>query len=363
MGWLSDLIEGLVPDDIEKVFKTPIDPVTANNIKFQPFTVTGASGTTSTDAFGGTTYKLTDEQEAMRKQLFGGAKSFYGQALSPLSYGTPGAAAMTQGQQMLGQTPYGLGGVQSASGQAFGLGSQFMDQLGTSTAGRESAIYDRIRSTQRPEEERQRMALEERLLAQGRSGITTNQYGGTPEQLAMAKAQSESQNTAMLSAMQQARAEQAQVAGLASQYAGLGSSLAGQSQALTGAQQAQALQALQGGQALNMTEMQQALAQQAQQATLGGQFLQQSYAPQASLLSAMSPALNVAGMADVARRQQGEFDLEAMMQNSNVALGQQTGLANLYGGIYGSLLGGIGGLLSGSDKETGVPWIIDKLGF
>jgi hypothetical protein len=66
-------------------------------------------------------------------------------------------------------------------------------------------------------------------------------------------------------------------------------------------------------------------------------------------------------MADVARRQQGEFDLEAMMANVEAQLGQQVGLSNLYGNIYGSLLGGIGGLLSGSDRETGVPWIIDKL--
>ncbi len=354
MSLLDTILEGLVPDTISNIFDTELPKATAPDITFKPFTVTGPSGTTTTTADGSTTYDLSAQQEAMRQQLFGGASSFYGQALSPLSYGTPGAAAMTQGQQMLGQTPYGLGGVKSASGQAFGLGSQFMDQLGTSTADRESAIYDRIRSTQRPEEERQRMALEERLLSQGRSGIKTNQYGGTPEQLAMAKAQSESQNTAMLSAMQQAQAEQAQVAGLASQYAGLGSSLAGQSQAMTSAQQAQALQALQGGQALNMAEMQQALAQQAQQAQLGGQFLQQSYAPQASLLSSLAPALDVASMADVARRQKGEFDLEAQLANINASLGQQSGEASLYGGIYGGLLSGIGGLLGTSSQNA--PW-------
>jgi hypothetical protein len=99
--------------------------------------------------------------------------------------------------------------------------------------------------------------------------------------------------------MQQARAEQAQQAGLGAQYAGLGAGLAGQGQQLTGTQQAQALQALQSGQGLNLAEMQQALARQEQQAMLGGQFLQQSYAPQAALLSMMSPALNVAGLSDV----------------------------------------------------------------
>jgi hypothetical protein len=97
-----------------------------------------------------------------------------------------------------------------------------------------------------------------------------------------------------------------------------------------------------------------------QQAQLGGQFLQQSYAPQAALLSAFSPALNVASMSDVARRQQGEFDLEAQIANIQAALGQQTGRAQLYGGIYGNLLSGIGGLLTSGDK-SGTPWWWDKV--
>jgi hypothetical protein len=168
------------------------------------------------------------------------------------------------------------------------------------TAGRETDIYNRIRAAQTPEEQRQRLGLEERLLSQGRSGIRTNQFGGSPEQLAMAQAQAEAQNSAMLTAMQQAQAEQQQ------------------------------------------------------QATLGGQFLQQSYAPQASLLSSLAPALDVASMADVARRQQGEFDLETQLANINAQLGQQSGKAQLYGSIYGGLLSGIGGLLGTS--STNAPW-------
>ena len=251
MSFLDGLLDGLIPDSIGDIFNTPLPTATSPNIKFQPFTVTGASGTTSTGADGSTTYKLTAEQEAMRRQLFGGAGDFYQNAMQD-------------------------------------------------TAGRETDIYNRIRAAQTPEEQRQRLGLEERLLAQGRSGITTNQYGGTPEQLAMAKAQAEAQNSAMLTAMQQAQAEQQQ------------------------------------------------------QATLGGQFLQQSYAPQASLLSSLAPALDVASMADVARRQQGEFDLETQLANINASLGQQTGKAQLYGSVYGGLLSGLGGLLGTSSQNA--PW-------
>jgi hypothetical protein len=251
MSLLDTILKGLVPDTIGDIFDTALPTATSPNIRFQPFTVTGASGTTRTDANGSTTYALTAEQEAMRQQLFGGASDFYRNAMQD-------------------------------------------------TAGRETDIYNRIRAAQTPEEQRQRSDLEERLLAQGRSGISTNQYGGTPEQLALAKAQAEAQNSAMLTAMQQAQAEQQQ------------------------------------------------------QATLGGQFLQQSYAPQASLLSSLAPALDVASMADVARRQQGEFDLETQLANINAQLGQQSGKAQLYGSIYGGLLSGIGGLLGTS--STNAPW-------
>jgi hypothetical protein len=52
--------------------------------------------------------------------------------------------------------------------------------------------------------------MESRLQAQGRSGIQSSAYGGTPEQLAYHKAVQESQNSAYLMAMQQAQAEQMQ---------------------------------------------------------------------------------------------------------------------------------------------------------
>jgi hypothetical protein len=125
-------------------------------------------------------------------------------------------------------------------------------------------------------------------------------YGGAPELLAQEQAVSQARNQAMLQAMGQAQKEQAQ------------------------------------------------------QANLGGQFLQQSYAPQAALLSAFSPALNVASMADVARRQQGEFDLESQIANINAALQQRSGLANLYSGLFSSGIGVAGGVGGG---------LLDILGF
>jgi hypothetical protein len=65
-----------------------------------------------------------------------------------------------------------------------------------------------------PAQERERLALEQRLAAQGRLGVATNMFGGTPEGLALAKAQEEARNQAMLGAMEFAGAEQARQAQL-----------------------------------------------------------------------------------------------------------------------------------------------------
>lgn len=138
---------------------------------------------------------LSPQEQALQQQLFGGAGGFFGQAMQP-------------------------------------------------TVSREQAIFERMRAAQRPEEERQRLALEERLAGQGRLGVSSAAYGGaTPEMLAMATAQEEARNRAMLGAMQQAQAEQAQQAGLGQQF--LGASYLPQTQLLAATQPAQRMAELQ----------------------------------------------------------------------------------------------------------------------
>jgi len=127
-----------------------------------------------------------------------------------------------------GVTPDQYGNLQAAFGlspQEAALQSQLMGGAGSMfeqammpTGAREADIYGRIRAMQTPEEERQRLALEERLASQGRLGVQTAQYGGTPEQLAMAQAQTQAQNQAALMAMQQAQAEQMQQSQLGQQF-------------------------------------------------------------------------------------------------------------------------------------------------
>ena len=375
MGILSDLLGGValdLYDEIPTQIKAIYDPdaegykalpqITSPDISFQPFTVTGPSGTTTASATG-TQYSLGTTGQALQSALESQALSRFGPTPTGVSQlGTTGQQLLGVGQQQLGMSPFGLAGQQQAAQQAFGLGGQFMGQAGMPMAGREQDVYDRIRATQLGEEERQRLALEERLFNQGRGGARTAMFGGTPEQMALAKAQEEAQNQASLMAITQAQAEQRQQADIGSVYGQLGSNIATQRQALDEAQQARAMQALQGGMGLMTGGL--GLEQGQQQIGLGA--LQGAYVPQAAMLSALSPAINVASIADVARRQGGQYGLEAQLANLEADVGRRLGLAELYGGMFtgaGSLVGGLsstagdflGDLLGGAK-----PWWLEK---
>lgn len=205
--------------------------------EFRPFTVTTSTGGMfGVDPQGGTTMTVSPEEQALQNQLLGGAGQFFTQA----------------------QTP---------------------------TTDREAALYERMRATMAPEERRQQLALEERLAAQGRLGTSSAAYGGgTPEQLALFTAQEEARNRAMLGAMQQAQAEQAQ------------------------------------------------------QAALGQQFLGAGYIPQAQLIAATQPAMTTAQLAQRGQLEGAGLFGEAQMSGLEALLSSGLGQANLFGQIGTGLL-------------------------
>ena len=259
--------------------------------EFKPFTVRSSTGGMfSADPGGNVTMGLGGQEQAIQNAL------------------------MAQAQQGIAG---GFGGdpmQQAAAQQAYGLGGQFMGMAGQDPMQRERDIYGNIRAMQTPEEQRQRMALEERLFTQGRGGVSTNLYGGTPEQLAMAKAQAEAQNQASLMAMEQARAEQLQQANIGSAFAGLGSQLGARDLA------AQQLQ---------------------QQIAMGN--LVGAYAPQNQLL-----ALQEASQLYPQLQQRGQLygaDMfgEASMGGLEAYLGAGLGQANLLGALGTGLLSGLFG--------------------
>ena len=279
------------------------------------------------------------------------------QTLQAPSIGQLGQQALGLGSQGLAtQAPSDVEALRSQYGQ---LAGQAAGNVLGSTAGRESDVYNRIRATQRPEEERQRMALEERLFNQGRSGVSTNMYGGTPEQLAMAKAQGEAQNQASLAAIQQAQSERQQSLGEAQAFGGMFGQQAGLSSNLQNQAQARASQLSQLGLSANQIESQlqseglgravtsasQAanLAQlsgglQAQQAGLGAQFL--------GLGSSLSGQEQALRSAQQQRALQASTGGQQMLAGSQGLQQGQLGLGAGAAGLMGQLAQQRQGLMS-----------------
>jgi len=128
----------------------------------------------------------------------------------PFSVKTATGAGTTIGTDPTTGQPtltYGLGETEQAIQQGLLSGAQGMVGQAPVTA---ESLYGQIRGMQTPEEERQALALENRLASQGRLGVQTAAYGGTPEQLAYQKAVQEAQNQAAFQASQLAPALQQQ---------------------------------------------------------------------------------------------------------------------------------------------------------
>jgi len=270
---------------------------------FRPFTVTSGTSQVMATPEGGFSIGLSPAAQAQQDVL------------------------RQQANYYLTQPVQGLNQMGLVGQQAGNLASEFMTQSALPTAMREQQLYNQLRALQSPEEERQRLALEERLAGQGRLGVRTAMFGGTPEQLAMSKAQQEAQNQAALMAMQQAQEQQARQAGLGTQYAGLMGKLAGQG---LGLQQGQ------------------------QQLGLGA--MGASYLPEQQALGMLSAASPYASIADIARRQGAALYGETAMSGLDALMAGRLGQANLVGGIVPGVVQGLGNVAS-----TAVEGLFNKL--
>ena len=254
--------------------------------QFKPFTVT----TPTQSMFKATPtgdglqigMQLSPEEQALQQQLLGGAGGFFGQAAQP-------------------------------------------------TADREQAIFERMRAAQRPEEERQRLALEERLAAQGRLGTSSAAYGGaTPELLALSTAEREARDRSMLTAMQQAQAEQAQQAALGGQFLGAGY-----------LPQQQLIAATQPG------LIQQELAQQAQQFGTGLFGETALSGIEAQLLAEQARANLLGGI--------GSNVISGLINQQRAAsAAPSSGGSSSLGGLFSSIAGGLGSIGGGIADILGI---------
>jgi len=267
--------------------------------KFKPFTVTTGFGDVDTTKKGGFETTLSTDQQARQTALSG----ITGGLLTDFTGLSPDVSTFQSDA---------LSGAEAALKAA----------TGDTRATREADVYESIRAAQRPEEERQRLALQELLQSQGRTGLRTAQFGGSPEQFALDKARAEAQNTASLAAIQQAGAERQQNLGAAQGLFGLTGQAAGLPSLLEAAQ----LQNIGAGLGLEAT-------------------------PEQLLLSTLSPAINIASLADMGRRSgaglQAEAGISGLEALAQTELGRASALRDLYGGILGATGGsGNSGLFS-----------------
>jgi hypothetical protein len=213
----------------------------ASDTQFQPFTVTTGTGTTKTTDEGGFTTSLSPQAQALQTGGLTGAQNY----LSAIGQDPMSTMLASQAQQAYqGLGPSALTGLGVADYQ--GIGQNPMQQALLAQASRgfanigtdprqqallsradtafsragvdpsiaQAEIYNQMRAAQRPEEERQSLALEERMLAQGRGGIRSAAYGGSsPELLAQETARQEAMARANLGARSQAMQEQQQAYG------------------------------------------------------------------------------------------------------------------------------------------------------
>ena len=363
--------------------------------QFKPYTVTSGLANVGTTPEGGFNLNLSPEQQALQSGLLGGAQGLSGNLggqYNPLA-GQIGQQAYGQAQQQLGQatsydpsltaqrgaiggifgqqlgqygqptgmeglTQAGLGGAMSQFGaagqpadiqalrQQYGdLASQAGQGLLSSPEQRQSDIYESIRATQRPEEERASMRLQEQLLGQGRAGISTDAYGGTPEQLAMAKAQAEAGNSAALMARQQAMSEQQQAMANAQGLTGLASGLAGTSSDLQSAAQSRASQLSQLGLSAEQVQSQlqnEGLSRGVTAGSTAGQLAGIASNLETAGISRGSSLANVGLAGASAGQQMSQQQLNNLMSlqgaDQNAALQQQalqSGRFNLGSGLFG----------------------------
>ena len=248
--------------------------------KFLPFTVTSGAGTVGADFSKGAATYYTEED---------------------LAAGTiPEGSSVGDVKTKAGGLTLGLSEQQEAlrewlEGQTGSFMQSYEDEYGTGDwrSRKEQSIFDRIMAAQEPGRERDRLALESRLLGQGRLGTRTSMFGGTPEQLALSKAQEEQALQAWLAASTRASTEQGEDFGNIAKAMGL------------------------------------------------------QYAPEQFLLSTLAPATNLASIADLGRRAGAGIQGEAEMAGLDALLSSELGASNMTGQLLSALLTGPGGGTSG----------------
>ena len=350
----------------------------AGATQFKPFSVYSLPGEITTTAAGGTTFALSPEQLALEQSLRTGGSTLIDAVLGRGQYGTLDPATgqyqqnLRAGQSELMRVLEGGSLIDPLTGQheqTYRSRKQgdylerFRDPF---TAGElatsEQTLFDRLREIRMPEEERARVALQQQLVAGGRQGLQTAQFGGSPESFALNKAIEEQKSQDVISAMNFARQDAQLLADAnlrAVQEGRTDQSLQSQQRLAALQQQVQEKQ-LTGNLAEQLLASsyrpsQARLAQTQLTGNLAEQMLASSYRPTQALTAQMQPSLNLADIATVAGRQLGGYGSELGRASLDYDLGAEGAAANL----RNQLLQGLFGMLTQSGQQQQSPFTIN----
>ena len=294
-----------------------------SDTKFKPFTVTGLpTGTINTDAMGGTQYSLSPEQQALATSLRTGGSSLVDAVLGRGQYGTLNPDTGLMEDDMRSEQANLINLLEMGDKDAQGRTYRHLKQddylksytdpfMADSLAAAEQTAYDRLRAIRTPEEQRAQTALNQNLVAQGRQGLQTSQFGGSPEQFALSKAIEEQKSADALAAMGMARQD--------------AEALVNQRRAAIG--DARTDQAL--GSSQRLQALQQQMAEKGLGADIASSFLAQSYAPQTQLLQSLTPSIQLSDIATAAGRDMGNYGMNLGNTLLNYDLGTRGAAANL----------------------------------
>ena len=179
------------------------------------------------------------------------------------------------------------------------------DRAAVDPSARSGEIFDTLMASLQPGMDRDRLSLAAQEQARGRSGISSNMFGGTPEQLALAKAQEEARLSAAVQAM----------------------GLAGQ--------------------------------EQAREAQIGTTLLGAALTPEQTLFNQLNPAIQTANIAQTGRQAGADLGTQARIAGLEGDINSELIASELLGDLYqvagstaGSVASGVGGLFDSGNGSS-----------
>jgi hypothetical protein len=179
---------------------------------FQPWGVSSGLGSTSYDP---TTGQMTNTLSGSSQENVTNMRNRSNNMFASAQHMDP------RFNNMYNQGQYNQRQANNRGSAAYNASNTAMQRSLQDPSQRESDVYSRIRAMQRPDEQRQNDSMNSGLFGSGRGGMTSNEYGGSPEQFAFGKARAEAMNTASMQSMGQAQTEMMNQANMANQYGSL----------------------------------------------------------------------------------------------------------------------------------------------